>query len=181
MLQIHWIFKSRGDTLTPPPSDFTTNPRNQAVSAIINVLSFKRFGWNSIVLKCDHRLCESPATPKNGGWVSILAKIPLLLQMIQFIVVTRKLFQIQWKNWNRRAHLRHPPNHFQTKPLQTDQLSPDQMSHFQYVFDVHLSKISFELLADCSINSSVIPNRFSIHIRECVTTFWWLNVVVSHL
>ena len=36
---------------------------------------------------------------------------------------------------------------------------------YRTVYDVYLSKISFELLADCSINSSVIPNRFCVHKR----------------
>ena len=44
MLQIHWIFAGRRDTLTPPPSDFRQNPRNQAGSAMDTILIFKRFG-----------------------------------------------------------------------------------------------------------------------------------------
>ena len=131
LFQIQWINWTCRSPLTPPSSDLTQNPRNQTGFPLDKVLIFKRFGWNSIVLKCDHRLCESPATPKNGGWVSILDKIPLLLQMIQFTVVTRKLFQIQWKNGTSESPLTPPPSHFQPKPLQSDRLSPNQSSHFQ--------------------------------------------------
>ena len=116
LFQIHWIFKSRGDTLTPPPSDFTTNPRNQADFSIINVPIFKRFGRNSVVLKCGRCKGESPATPKNGSWLPKLAKIPLLLHMIQFTVVTRNLLQIQWINEDRRTILTSPPSDLTQNP-----------------------------------------------------------------
>ena len=141
MLQIHWIFESRGNTLTPPPSDFTTNPRNQADFSMDNVLSFKRFRWNSFVLKCDHRLCESPATPQNSRWLLNLTKIPPknsdrvdFQHMIQFTVVTRKPYDFvsnPMKKLKSRRASHAPTKRFQTKCLQPDRLCPGYYSHFQ--------------------------------------------------
>ena len=134
MLQIHWIFKSRGDTLTPPPSDFTTNPRNQAVSAIINVLSFKRFRWNSFVLKCDHRLCESPATPQNSRWLPKNSDRVDFPHMIQFTVVTRISYGFASNPLNFRESRKHshaPTKRFHNKPSQPGRLFHNQCSHFQ--------------------------------------------------
>ena len=76
MLQIHWIFAGRGDTRTPPQSDFTTNPRNQTDFSMDSILIFKRFGWNWFLLKYDHRLGESPATSKCCRWSPNLVQIP---------------------------------------------------------------------------------------------------------
>ena len=82
LLHIHWINEDRRTLLTHPPSDFRQNACNQTGFALDIILSFKRFERKSTVLKCDHRLCESPATPKNSRWLPNFAKIPLWLPQL---------------------------------------------------------------------------------------------------
>ena len=125
MLQIHWIFAGRGDTLTPPPSDFTTNPRNQTDFSMDSILIFKRFGWNSFLLKCDHRLCEAPATPKNSRWLPKNSDRVDFPHMIQFTVVTRRTYGYVTNPLNFCRSWRHshtPTKRFHNKPSQPDRL-----------------------------------------------------------
>ena len=125
LLHIHWKNKDRRTLLTHPPSDFRQNPCNQTGFPLDTSLIFKRFERKSIVLKSDHRLCESPATPKNSRWLPKNSDRVDFPHMIQFTVVTRKTYGYVTNPLNFCRSWRHshaPTKRFHNKPSQPDRL-----------------------------------------------------------
>ena len=166
MFQIHWIFAGRGDTLTPPPSDFTTNPRNQTEFSMDSILIFKRFGRNSFLLKCDHRLCESPATPQNSRWLpknSVRVDFP---HMIQFTVVARKTYGYVTNPLNFCGSGRHSHAHtkrFHNKPSLPDRLFHGHNPHFQAFWTKFISvemRSSLMWFSGDSPKQQMTPKKF---------------------
>ena len=134
LFQIQWKNGTCGSPLTPPPSDPTQNPRNQTGFPLDRILSFKRFERKSIVLKCDHRLCEAPATPKNSRWLPKNSDRVDFQHMIQFTVVTRKTYGYVTNPLNFQESRRHshaPTKRFHNKPSLSDRLFYGHYPHFQ--------------------------------------------------